>query len=208
MDVAPGGWWYAAAVLAVGVAVTLAFAPLGLLALAGAVGAVCFHRDPPRTVGDGVVAPADGRVSVVRDEGDRLRVGIYMSALDVHVNRAPLGGRVTRITRREGGHRPAFRKDSDRNERVRVDFEAPEYAVELVAGAVARRIHPYPSPGEGVERGDRIGHISFGSRADVILPSGVDRGDLAVEVGDRVRAGATTVARVDDGDAEGAGGGR
>jgi phosphatidylserine decarboxylase len=195
MDVAPGGWRYAVAVLAAGLPATLLFAPLGLLALTAAAAVVYFHRDPERAVGEGIVAPADGRVSTVRDGGDTLRVGVYMSGTDVHVNRAPLGGRLAGVTHVDGDHRLAFSKDSEHNERVRLRFEDPDHAVVLIAGAFARRIHPYATAGERIARGGRIGHISFGSRADVVLPAAVDREDLTVGVGDRVRAGETTIAR-------------
>jgi phosphatidylserine decarboxylase len=152
--------------------------------------ALGFHRDPDRKpVADGILAPADGRVSVVRDTDDGLRLGVFMNLTDVHVNRAPLSGTVESVTHSPGGHWPAFTKESDRNEKVHVEFA--EYTVVLIAGAVARRIHPYVEPGETVERGQRIGHISFSSRVDVILPEGVERADLCVEKGDSVRAGET-----------------
>jgi phosphatidylserine decarboxylase len=167
-------------------ALALALAALGWAVLA-------FYRDPDRTAPpEGVVAPADGEVAVVREEGDRVRVGVYMSVLSVHVNRAPVAGRVRAVDRRDGGHLPAFSKESDRNERVVLDVGSVE--VTLIAGAVARRITPYLAPGDDVARGARIGHIAFGSRADVLLPPAVDRADLRVAEGDRTRAGETVLA--------------
>jgi phosphatidylserine decarboxylase len=165
------------------------FSPLsGLLVALATVVVIAFHRDPDRDIPDsGIVAPADGRVSVVRTEGDRVRVGIFMNVTDVHVNRAPMAGTVESVTHSPGKHWPAFTKESDRNEKVHVEFEA--YTVVLIAGAVARRIYPSVEAGQSVERGDRIGHISFSSRVDVILPAGVDRSDLLVEKGDTVSAG-------------------
>jgi phosphatidylserine decarboxylase len=151
-----------------------------------------FYRDPDRSPeGPGLLAPADGRVSVVREEGDRLRVGTFMSPLDVHVVRAPARGYVEAATRSPGGHWPAFSKESERNERVTLSYGSLEQT--LVAGAVARRITPYVGPGVEVGRGERVGHIAFGSRTDLLLPPGVDRADLAVAVGDRVRAGETVL---------------
>jgi phosphatidylserine decarboxylase len=143
-----------------------------------------------------VVSPADGRVSVVREEGDQLRVGVYMSATDVHVNRAPFDGRVERVTHRPGAHRPAFSKSSERNERVDIDIATDDGPAEvsLIAGAFARRIHPYVTADDPLSRGQRIGHIDFGSRADVLLPPPYDREDLLVEAGDRLRAGESIVA--------------
>ncbi|QCC46359.1 protein sorting system archaetidylserine decarboxylase [Halobellus limi] len=181
----------AAAVLAV-LAPPLA---LGALALGGSV--AWFFRDPERRPsGPGVVSPADGRVSVVREEGDQLRVGVFMNVTDVHVNRAPFDGRVERVTHRPGKHLPAFSKESERNERVDVDVETDQGPAELslIAGAFARRIHPYVEAGDDLDRAQRIGHIDFGSRADVLLPPTYDREDLLVAAGDSVRAGESIVA--------------
>lgn len=180
--------------------------PLGILspllaigALVSAVVVIYLHRDPDRmSPSQGIVAPADGRITVVRDEPvgtdheRRVRVGVFMQVTDVHVNRAPLPGRVESVTHDPGGHWPAFSKASDRNERVTVD--CGEFSVTLIAGALARRIHPYVSAGDVLDRGQRIGHISFGSRADVLMPADVSLADLRVEPGDRVRAGETVLA--------------
>ncbi|PSP83032.1 phosphatidylserine decarboxylase [Halobacteriales archaeon QS_1_68_17] len=197
--VTPGTWRYAGLALA-GALVALAFSPAASVVLAATAGfVVLFHRDPDRDPpGSGVLAPADGRVTVVRRERDengedgRLRVGIFMGVSNVHVNRAPMGGRVREVTHSSGGHWPAFTKESDRNERVTVD--CGEFSVVLIAGAFARRIHPYVAAGARLARGQRIGHISFGSRADVVLPASVSHDDLAVAEGDRVRAGETEIA--------------
>jgi phosphatidylserine decarboxylase len=173
----------------------LAAASLAFTALAAAI--LAFHRDPDReTPPAGVVSPADGTVSVVREEDGRIRVGVYMHPTSVHVNRAPLAGVVTDVEHVSGGNVPAFDKESDRNERVHVDFE--EFRVTLIAGAMARRIHPYVEAGDDVGRGDRIGHISFGSRVDTLLPESYDRDDVSVREGDAVRAGETVLARDPD----------
>lgn len=201
MVIAPGAVRYAVAAFAAGLATAVRLprrvaVALGALA-AGAV--LAFHRDPERTPpADGAVAPADGVVSVVRTEehgGDaRVRVGIYMNALDVHVNRAPLAGEVASVEHIDGAHRLAFSKDSEHNERVHVDFEGEHnYRVTLIAGAFARRIHPYVEGGESLARGERLGHISFGSRADVLLPAGVRQEDLLVTEGEETRAGETRI---------------
>jgi len=121
-----------------------------------------------------------------------VRVGIYMSVLNVHVNRAPLAGEVISVDHRPGGHLPAFSKESERNERV--VMAVGETEVTLIAGAVARRITPYVAGGDRLAAGDRLGHIAFGSRADVLLPPAVDRADLYVEAGDRTLAGETILA--------------
>jgi phosphatidylserine decarboxylase len=199
-------WTYALPPAVVGAALLAISSLWGVLGLGLAAFVLWFHRDPEREIPDsGVVSPADGKVSVIREEtiegedeqtddtAERLRVGVFMNVHDVHVNRAPMPGAVEAVDHRDGGHRPAFDKDSEHNERVRVDFE--KYAVVLIAGAFARRIHPYVEAGVSLERGERLGHISFGSRADVLLPPEYDRDDLAVEQGDRVRAGESVLAR-------------
>lgn len=160
---------------------------------------VWFFRDPERTAPEsGVVAPADGHVSVIREDGDRIRVGVFMSPFDVHVTRAPVGGTVERVDHRSGGNKPAFSKDSDRNERVEFGIDGVDGA--LIAGWFARRITPYIDGEETVARGQRIGHIAFGSRADVVLPAEYDRSDVRVARGEEVRAGETVIAATDDSD--------
>jgi len=194
--VAPGAWRLARPPLLAAVPLALVSPPVAVGCLLAAAVVLWFHRDPRRSPPpSGIVAPADGRVSVVRREGDRVRVAVFMNVTDVHVNRAPVGGTVEAVEHTPGGHRPAFSKDSERNERVRIDLSG--YEVTLVAGAVARRIHPYVEGGETLARGDRIGHISFGSRADVLLPPACDPDDVRVIEGQRVRAGETVIAAVE-----------
>ncbi len=186
--------WDLALVPALAGAVALPFAPpVGVALVALAVGVLWFHRDPDRAPPDaGVVSPADGTVSVVREEGSRLRVGVFMNVTDVHVNRAPLPGTVRELRHRPGANRPAFSKESDRNEQVVID--CGEYELLVIAGWFARRIHPAVEPGDRVDRGERVGHVSFGSRADVVLPADVSRDDIRVAEGDDVRAGETVLA--------------
>jgi phosphatidylserine decarboxylase len=145
------------------------------------------RSDPGDGNGDGPTA-GDAPVD---DEDYRLRVGVFMNVWNVHVNRTPVTGEAVEVTHEPGGHRPAFTKDSDRNERmrVRVDADDGEYEVVQIAGAFARRITSYLEDGDELDRGDRIGHVAFGSRADVVFPPAYDREDLAVEEGDSVRAG-------------------
>jgi len=196
MRFAPGAFKFAALPLLGAVPAFFISPGVGFLLLAVGVAILAFFRDPERTPPpSGVVSPADGKVSVLRMEGDRVRVGVFMNVHDVHVNRAPLGGQIEAVEHEPGGHYPAFSKDSDQNERVRVRF--PDHDVTLIAGAFARRITPYVESGKTVDRGERIGHIAFGSRADVLLPPRFDRDDVAVDIGDRVRAGETTIAEAE-----------
>lgn len=154
-----------------------------------------FFRDPERAIGHDVVSPADGKVLYARETNGVAELAIFMTPLDVHVNRAPLDGRLQEVAHRIGGHMPAFKKESDRNERIDYHFSTTKgrVGVRLIAGTVARRIHPYLDPGSEVKKGDRIGLIAFGSRCELSLPSTHYR--LVVEPGTWVKAGVTTVAR-------------
>ncbi|MFJ4770164.1 phosphatidylserine decarboxylase [Streptomyces uncialis] len=165
-------------------------------ATALAAGMLWFFRDPDREIAQGrVISPADGVVqSIMPWQDGRTRVAIFMSPLNVHVNRAPLAGTVTSVEHIPGGFVPAFNKESENNERVVWHFDTELGDIEMVqiAGAVARRIVPYVPQGTKVEQGDRIGLIRFGSRVDIYLPEGVD---VAVEVGQKTTAGVTRIDR-------------
>jgi len=165
--------------------------PLGLLFLF----ALAFFRDPPRAPGAGIVSPADGRVlDVDRTHG---RVTVFMGVGNVHVNRAPWSGRVTRMTHSPGGHAPAYRPEAATNERLETILDTPlgQFRVVQVAGVFARRIVPYVREGDRVKKGQRIGMIRFGSRVELTLPP---RARIVVQPGTRVRAGESTLAVVED----------
>jgi phosphatidylserine decarboxylase len=161
-----------------------------------AAGMLWFFRDPEREIGQGrVLSPADGVVQSVMPWPDgRTRVAIFMSPLNVHVNRAPVAGTVTSVEHVPGGFVPAFDKESENNERVVWHFACELGDLEMIqiAGAVARRIVPYVPRGTKVEQGERVGLIRFGSRVDVYLPEGVE---AAVEVGQHTTAGVTRLDR-------------
>ena len=224
MNVAPGGWRYAIVPLLVAPFALIYSAAFGLATLAIGAGILAFFRDPDRTPPPtGVVSPADGKVSVLRDEGGRIRLGVFMNVHHVHVVRSPCDGKVYEVEHSPGGYRPAFTKDSDLNEKLHVrlepdddpfetshddatsnesddaetETEDPEVEdrpeVTFIAGAFARRIYPYVEPGDDVARGERIGHIAFGSRVDVLFPPDVERQDVVVDLGDRLRAGETVI---------------
>lgn len=192
------GWVGAAAALAIAVSLTAALVAahpvwyvLGLVPLTFLL---VFFRDPDRTPGPGIVSPADGKVQAVEEtETGGTVIQVFMSPLDVHVNRAPLDGTVAARDHRPGGHRPAFDKDAATNERMVWDLETAHGPVRVVqiAGAAARRIVPYVGVGDRLAKGDRLGIIRLGSRVDLELPPG-----LVAEVrpGQRVEAGTTQVA--------------
>ena len=159
-------------------------------------GMLWFFRDPEREIAQGrVISPADGVVqSIMPWKDGRTRVAIFMSPLNVHVNRAPLAGTVTSVEHVPGGFVPAFNKESEHNERVVWHFDTELGDVEMIqiAGTVARRIIPYLPEGTKVEQGERIGLIRFGSRVDIYLPEGIEP---AVEVGQATTAGVTRLDR-------------
>jgi len=165
-----------------------------------------FFRDPAREIPAGehqVVSPADGRVlAVVAEREERFlqapatRISIFMSPLDVHVNRSPVAGRVVTVEHTRGKFRAAFAdKASLDNERTAMVLEAGgrRLVVVQIAGALARRIVCRPRPGDVLERGERYGLIMFGSRVDLFLPEGVR---ACVAPGARVYAGRTVVAEM------------
>ncbi len=172
-------------------ALALLTIPFGLAFVAFLV----FFRDPPRRIGRGIVSPADGRV-VVADRGTR-RVAIFMGLRDAHVNRAPMAGVIASKRYRPGGFARASTPGSEANERVEWTFRTDVGVLRLaqVAGIFARRIVPYLDVGDKVKKGQRIGLVRFGSRVELTLPPG---SRLAVSVGERVRAGETTIAEASD----------
>jgi phosphatidylserine decarboxylase len=174
------GWGGAAAVFGV---VALAF--LG------------FFRDPDRTAPDlpgAVLAPADGRVMVITEVvdpwvGPAVRVSIFLSPLDVHVNRAPIGGLVKAVEYVAGRFLAAYRPEaSEQNERcsVSLDGDRARVGVTQISGVLARRIVCRVRPGDTLRAGERYGLIRFGSRTDLVVPRGTE---VRVRVGDRVRGG-------------------
>lgn len=164
-----------------------------------------FFRDPERTIpaGEGlVVAPADGRVmaagpSDVRwsPPGDWLQITIFLSPMDVHINRIPVDGRVTRIDYRPGKFLPAYKEEAGENElnEIWLDHDGRPIVVRQVVGVLARRIVCRISEGQTLARGERIGLMKFGSRMDVFLPTDAA---LLVNVGAKVVAGETVLAHL------------
>lgn len=207
LRIAPQGWpfilppWiFAAIALALGWWIASA-----LLAVIGAYFAF-FFRDPerhPDTEDNVAVSPADGRV-LYMDEvahesfpgGRARRVGILLTVFNVHVNRAPLAGRVVAIDYHPGKfHNALFDKSSAENEHNRIGIETARGYIEVrqIAGAIARRIVCYKREGDAVGRAGRIGLIRFGSRTEAYLPMETE---LWIQTGSRVRGGVTPLGRV------------
>lgn len=171
--------------------------------LAAIIGA--FFRDPVRHVAPdpGVAyAAADGRVlsiERVHDErfgdGEWLRIAVFLSLLDVHINRSPIAGKVEKLVQEEGGYAAADSADAEHNQALYTMIEGASgpCVVAQRAGLVARRIVNWSQPGELLAQGDRYGLIRFGSRTDVYLPA--EQWQAIISVGDRVAGGETVIAR-------------
>lgn len=194
------GWFVTPLVVLSGVfslagLVDASFVFLGAALLVLAAFVAWFFRDPERQTGPGIVAAADGRVQHVSEDG----IVTFLNVHDVHVVRAPYEGRVMRVERFDGPHRPAFLANAEKNAGVRVVLDTAwgEQTVRLVAGLVARRAVAWVKAGQSVAKGERIGMIRFSSRVDITLPPQVD---ALVRAGDRVKAGMTTVANGPEGE--------
>lgn len=176
----------------------------GSLALLGGFFAY-FFRDPDRAVPqdpDVVVSPADGRIMIAGTSdgrwappGDWTQVTIFLSPMDVHMNRSPVEGTITRIDYRPGTFLPAYDQASNDNElnEIWIDRAGQTIVFRQVVGILARRIVCRVRAGQTVARGERIGLMKFGSRMDVFLPPDAT---LLVSVGERVVGGETVLARL------------
>ena len=160
-----------------------------------------FFRDPERPIPGGPVAvsPADGKIVAVRPEGEcEKRVSIFLNIFDVHVNRTPIGGTITRVEYHKGRFLVASQeKASAENEQntVVVEGNGTRVVFKQIAGLIARRIVFTKKPGDRVSAGDRIGLIKFGSRVDVVFGP---EWDVLVREGMRVAAGSSVLARRND----------
>jgi phosphatidylserine decarboxylase len=213
------------AALVISVVLALVLGVLGLVAGrslgipgAGSVGtlfllfvlfAAYFFRDPDARVPQGVgliVAPAHGKVDVIDEVeephfigGRARRVSMFLSVFDVHVQQAPVSGKVTLVRHNPGQFLNALKLESAAlNENVVIGFETSEpacgrVAIKLITGLIARRIVPWAQVGDLVSKGERVALIQFGSRVDIYLPPGAE---VAVRLGDRVVGGETVVARL------------
>lgn len=174
-----------------------------LLVLPVAIG--LFFRDPERTPSQDprlVLSPADGVVMHAGEArpaeaptGAWNQVTIFLSVLDVHINRTPTAGTVTRVEYVPGSFRAAFRHDAYRNEHSEVWLDRAGIPVVFrqVVGLLARRVVCRVKPGDVLRAGDRVGLMKFGSRMDVFLPTS---SEITVKAGDRVRGGETVIGRL------------
>jgi phosphatidylserine decarboxylase len=162
-----------------------------------------FFRDPHRTIPTEagiIVAPADGLVTIVRLANGRENleslISIFLSPLDVHINRSPIGGLITEITYKKGKYLMATKEASRLlNEQNTLTIQGDGLTVRCtqIAGILARRIVCWKRPGEGVKCGERFGMIKFSSRTDLLLPPNVE---VFAREGMRVRGGVTILGRI------------
>jgi phosphatidylserine decarboxylase len=163
-----------------------------------------FFRDPRRSIPPErglIVSPADGKVTEVAHistpDGQRLRLSIFLSVFDVHVNRSPVEGILREVRYSKGEYlnalNPASAQRNERNLAVVDCIEGYQVSFVQIAGLLARRIVFTRKPGDLLARGERVGLIKFGSRTDILLPA---HAEPLVQPGDRVRGGSSVLARI------------
>jgi phosphatidylserine decarboxylase len=207
MRIDPAGWPFIAGAVVLALVTAFAASPIvGAVFLALTGFFFFFFRDPERAVtqaAHAVLSPADGRVMVAGDPtvqalppGRWKQISIFLSPSDVHVNRLPIGGRVTKVEYHPGRFLPAYKTEAgDLNEytEVWIEHAGQTLVVRQIVGILARRIVCRVTEGAEVAAGDRFGVMKFGSRMDIFLP---ETATLTVTVGDRVVGAVTIVAQL------------
>ncbi len=194
----------------VGLALGYTWLPLALLAVPPLIWLFAFFRDPERTIPTDVtafVSPADGTVSDIGDVDEPLlgepavRVGIFLSVFNVHINRSPTHGRVRQVTYKKGKFVNALHHDtaSEHNESNTIVIDGDDgrvvAVVRQICGLIARRIICTKQVGDTLSRGERLGMIKFGSRTELTIPKRL-MPEILVTKGQKVRAGTDVIARV------------
>jgi phosphatidylserine decarboxylase len=197
------GYFYAAPLIAAAVLLGwLASPPWAVIPILLACFFLWFFRDPERAIPEAegaLVSPGDGKVTdvatVTLGNEKRLRISVFLSVFDVHVNRSPIAGVVRDIRYQRGQFLNAMNKTSaEHNEQNIVTLEGNDgekVVFKQIAGLLARRIVFHPKVGDRLERGQRVGLIKFGSRVDVLLDASAR---VRVKVGDHVKGGASVLA--------------
>jgi phosphatidylserine decarboxylase len=205
MRIDPAGWPFILGGLLIAIIAGWALSPiLGGVLLALSLFFLFFFRDPDRTISaadDAVLSPADGRVMVAGaptgqhfPAGEWQQISIFLSPMDVHVNRMPIGGTVTKVEYHPGRFMPAYKENAgDLNEftEVVVDHGGQTIVVRQIVGILARRIVCRLKLGDQVKTGDRFGVMKFGSRMDIFLPR---TATIHAKVGEKVVAGTSVIA--------------
>lgn len=198
--IAKEGFPFVLVPLALGVVLAiLGYWPAGIFLLLVAGFMVYFFRDPERSVpteNDIIVSAADGRVTRVEETEAGKLVSVFLSPMDVHINRSPISGKVVKVEYIKGKKLPATGDDSSLvNERNSLTIKGAQITVVCtqIAGILARRIVCWAREGDDLKMGQRFGLIKFSSRTDVLMPADVT---VLVKVGDRVKGGETIIARL------------
>ncbi len=173
--------------------------PLSVVFATVAIFMLYFFRDPARIVPEGaglIVSAADGRVTRIEKDHNGFVVSVFLSPLDVHINRSPIAGRIREINYTSGKKVPATRDSAslvnERNTLI-IDGEGLTVHCTQIAGILARRIVCWPKAGDNLQRGQKFGLIKFSSRTDLLIP---DTCEVLVAIGDRVIGGETVIAKV------------
>ncbi|MGC2237250.1 MAG: phosphatidylserine decarboxylase [Pyrinomonadaceae bacterium] len=162
---------------------------------------VYFFRDPKRTMpteDDIIVSAADGKVTRIDETENGKLVSVFLSPVDVHINRSPISGKVIKVDYLKGKKVPATRNDASLvNERNSLTIEGEKMTVVCtqIAGILARRIVCWSKAGDNLDLGEKFGLIKFSSRTDLLMPKEVE---ILVEIGDRVVGGETIIARLNN----------
>jgi phosphatidylserine decarboxylase len=199
------GWPFFFGALALAAAVALFISPFWAIpAVVLAVGLLCFFRDPHRPLPTDqalIMSPADGRVMAVGSAGNDAppgnwqQVTIFLSPLDVHINRTPVSGTVMKVTHKPGKFLPAYKPESgavNEQSEIWMDHNGRTAIYRQVVGLLARRVVCRVKVGDTLVVGQRMGVMKFGSRMDVFVPLDID---LQVKPGDRVVAGVSVFGR-------------
>ena len=158
-----------------------------------------FFRDPKRTIpteANIIVSAADGKVTHIEDRADGKFVSVFLSPIDVHINRAPIAGRVVKVELFQGRKAPATSNEaSQTNERNAITIEGEKMTVVCtqIVGILARRIVCWSKAGDNLKLGEKYGLIKFGSRTDLLMPVNTE---IAIKVGDRVIGGETIIGKL------------
>jgi phosphatidylserine decarboxylase len=207
MRIDPAGWPFIGASLILAVLAEWFVGPgVAVVFVVLAAAFLFFFRDPNRPITndkDAVLAPADGRVMVAGGPAGRAcppgnwqQISIFLSPMDVHVNRMPISGRVTKVEYHPGRFLPAYRAEAgDLNEytEVTIDHDGQPIVVRQIVGILARRIVCRVNEGAVVKAGERFGVMKFGSRMDIFVPA---TATLTINVNDKAVAGVTVIARL------------
>ena len=207
MRIDPAGWPFIGGALLFGILAEWFVGPRGAAVfLVLACFFLFFFRDPDRPItgeADAVLSPADGRVMIAGapagqgcPPGNWRQISIFLSPMDVHVNRMPIGGRVTKVEYHPGRFLPAYKTEAgDLNEytEVTVDHAGQPIVVRQIVGVLARRIVCRIKKGDEVKAGDRFGVMKFGSRMDIFLPA---TATITAKVNQKVVGGVTVIARL------------